>query len=662
MRTKMMSLFRRAIEDQDGQSMIMVVMAMFALFGMAGLTLDIGHAYFVRSQLQNRVNAAGLAAAQYIYNKTSSDVPDGVTAAINFLGNNPIPGIASGAVQEVTGYPKETLVCRTSLIVDKKDFDCSNSPNNALVVTDSVRIPTTFMSVFNIKSLTVTATATASMQGSRLYNIAVIEDLTGSVADVDSNCASMSSFQCTLNGLQQFLAEENPCPPGTAWAAGTCTNNNAMIHVALFGFPNMNVTSLPTVNACTGATPASAFTVYTLPVAGAASYTPLTYQYTYNGTVHYFTSSYEMTYGAADADANGFVSDYWDGTNATTGKLNPASSLVKAIGYSGTSTKTGCLSSVPDNTAVNGAVTPPAAGGGIDTGSGVVVNTTDVGEGLTYLASVIYAAQSALTAEQARMLALGYKTTNVMILQSDGAMNTQWIYFPQGLVTQAPPATVASEPSTGKYLGNFAGYNLSTPATVATGSVCGTNGVNGTSTCPAGVAGIGTKTQPNLTALIAKNLGSAGPSGEATGAISGLYPDFLDECQQTVIAAQKATNAGTLVFSIAYDASTTTGGASTSACGSGSNPAHYTDVTQLSAANYPLALNVSWGSSIGALTPCIEMADAASSLDNFYSYYESGTTGGCVDSVHLTSTSLASIYSSIAASIGSPILIPNNAP
>src|ERR1035438_5560593 len=61
--TNCLAFVRRALNDQRGQVIPWVTGGMFAFMGMAGLTIDIGHAYAVRAQLQNSTNAAALAAA-----------------------------------------------------------------------------------------------------------------------------------------------------------------------------------------------------------------------------------------------------------------------------------------------------------------------------------------------------------------------------------------------------------------------------------------------------------------------------------------------------------------------------------------------------------------------------------------------------------------------
>jgi len=361
-------------------------------------------------------------------------------------------------------------------------------------------------------------------------------------------------------------------------------------------------------NACSGATYTNPlpYQVYTLPKSGLSSYTPLTY--VQNGTN--WTASYEVTYGASDADANGFVSDFYDPSDSSTGGLYSSSSIVQAVGYggSGSGNKAGCLTTAPASIALNNNTGTPS--------STSIVNTVDVGEGITYYASVIYAAQAALTAEAT----LHPGSQNAMILLSDGQANTQWIYFPQGSVTQ----------------GTSHGSNWSTPSTIeSTETADGYSTVNST---------------PNTSAKGAYYLST--PNQEATGTISGVYPDFFDECQQAIVAAQTAAIAGTRVYAVAY-------GAEDSGCGAGGHPDDYTDVSMVT---MPGTLNASF-SSAANLTPCITMENIASSLQYFYSDYlqsGSGVSNTCVDNSHSV-TALVEIFESIASNFSTPRLLPNNA-
>jgi hypothetical protein len=115
-----------------------------------------------------------------------------------------------------------------------------------------------------------------------------------------------------------------------------------------------------------------------------------------------------------------------------------------------------------------------------------------------------------------------------------------------------------------------------------------------------------------------------------SGATSnGLYPSWVGECGQAVVAAKAATAAGTRVYSVAY-------GSPSVGC-----------VSDIAAGSYP---NIS---------PCNTMASMASAPQYFYSdYKQSGSLSTCTSSQPVTS--LSGIFSAIAADLSTPRLIPDS--
>jgi hypothetical protein len=206
----------------------------------------------------------------------------------------------------------------------------------------------------------------------------------------------------------------------------------------------------------------------------------------------------------------------------------------------------------------------------------------NVGGESTYYGGVMYAAQAALLEEQAAYPG----SKNAMILLSDGQANAASSKFPAKTSTPSPTASGIAVTSSGS-----SSVNL-------------------------------------------------------TGAASsfGKYPDFNDECQQAIVAAQNATTAGTRVYAVAY-------GSETSGCGAGGG----TDTTLVATGN-----NVPF-TSIGTLDPCVTMENIASSMGYFYSdYLKSGSGSNCQDTGH-TVTSLGQIALAVSANFTTPRLLPNNA-
>jgi hypothetical protein len=325
-----------------------------------------------------------------------------------------------------------------------------------------------------------------------------------------------------------------------------------------------------------------------------------------------------MTYTETSAGANPgatwkatyqitpFLSNYYKPTSTSTGGLDSSSDLVKAVGYGNTS---GCLT---------------YTFGIWGTGSGS-------GFGNTYSASSIYAAQAALVAEQGAVP----NSKNAIIFLSDGQSNASYYSknksaygtanssnqfadayeFPSGPAVNSKTLPYGSE--VGPHVSNDPVPAFHTPATAEAGYGYDTLGVNG----------------------------------------QGYYPDWYDQCQQAIAAAQYAISQGTTVFSVAY-------GSQQTGCYNGWSVGA-TDVDSL---GYQYKLN---GSTIkftpnatysgNTLLPCQTMENIASSLNNFYSDKDqSGSGSTCQDASH-TVSSLQNIFLAIAASFTQPRLIPNDA-
>jgi Putative Flp pilus-assembly TadE/G-like len=608
----------KTLRDQSGQTLPFVALAMTGLLGAGGLVVDVGHAYVVRGQLQNSANAAALAAAGLVYTKSSQSV--NTTTEADLYGatgtKNPTP--------YVIGDPVVAPVC-LNLLMPKSSAGCvSGSAPNAVKVTQTAKVPTFLMAMFGVPKLTVSATATASMQGSSLpWNIAIIVDSTGSMASTDSNCNNLTQFQCALTGVQALLEDVNPCPTGIT----SCDQSIANVRVSLFTFPNVLTAVngvVPTVNgskadsiaddiAC-GGSPATwnnynkqpIAAPYTLPVPGATLpvYTSANAPSTYDVGLNYLTYSNKVGSTTTTWDATyqitPFLSDYQDPIDSS--GLNANSSLVKAVGHGTTS---GCLT---------------YTFGIWGTGGGS-------GFGNTYVASSMYAAQSALASEQA-----SYGGQNAMILLSDGDMNASYYSTNSGSYGTANTTNqfthayeFPSGPSGSEVGPTTTSYPVPayfTPATISSAQ--------------------------NTLGYDTLSSASTGSGQKRSGTSKGNYPDWYDQCQQAMQAGQYSTSHSTTVFSVAY-------GASTSGCNSGWSVG-ITDSTTLSGVS-----DANAGYTLSTLNPCVTMENIASSMSNFYSDWQQGTSfTSCKDSAHST-VSLSDIFQAIAVTFATPQLLPNNA-
>jgi hypothetical protein len=304
MNTKIPSFARRVFGDQSGQVLPWVAVAMVGLLAMSGLVLDGAHAYAAFNLLQASTNAAALAAAAETYNSTTPTV----VSEANAFGAD--TGGANANKVLGTVITTATAECLNILMPPGQTCPTTNPPPNAVKVTQTASIPTTFLQVIGIKTIPMKATAQASMQGiAQSWNVAIIVDATISMNDPpDSNCTSAgytSKIACALGGIQSFLAAVNPCQSGYS----TCASSNNNVRVSLFTFPNMTTGTMTKDYTCSGS---PTHQTYTFPPATASSY---------SGTSG---ATYQVT---------PYESDYYSPT-ASNG-LNSSADIVKAI--------TGCL-------------------------------------------------------------------------------------------------------------------------------------------------------------------------------------------------------------------------------------------------------------------------------------------------------------------------------
>lgn len=358
-----LSLLQRALGEQDGQILPWMVLLSGLVIGVAGLTVDLGHAYVCYRQLQASTDAAALAGAyaMTLPNATTATVKSKVNAfssitnGANVTLNLPNPTIAT-SFRCVTGSPFVTAPCSASAL-----------GQNVIQVTQKSPIPTYFIKVLAVfglnppQSLTLSTTATATMMAgkSKQVNVAMLVDTTASMGsnDSDANCNN-TRIHCALDGVQTLLQGLTPCTDSS-----TQSNCNPYDQVSLFTFPNVQANTTSNETSCPSSNPT--ILPYSTPAPGAIWTAP-------TGT----GATYQIT---------DYLSDF-SSTNQQGGSLSTSSSLAIAAGSSNAKN-------------CSGMQTPGGMG--------------------TYYAGAIYAAQSSLMAAQLA----NPGSQNIMIILSDGDAN-----------------------------------------------------------------------------------------------------------------------------------------------------------------------------------------------------------------------------------------------
>ncbi|MFZ0745215.1 MAG: pilus assembly protein TadG-related protein [Terracidiphilus sp.] len=362
-------ILQKIYREESGQMLPWIVMLMVLFIGMAGLTLDLGHAYICYRELQASTDAAALAGA-YAMTLPTATVANVTTAVQNASSQG--PGGANMNINLPQAAVTPHFAC-VPYVTTTFGVPCTAGVmgDNAIQVTQTAVIPTMFIRILSLwginsaSSINLTTVATAALKGAApaQYNVAMVVDSTNSMGqnDTDVNCGD-TRIHCALQGVQTMLGLLAPCAIGSP--AGGCTPYD---QVSLFTFPPVEANTASDDTSCPSSTPT--ITPYTTPAKGATWAAP-------TGTA----GTYQITT---------YLSNY-SSTNQTGGSLNTSSGLTIATGGGVGTKKNPC----------NGIQTPGGDG--------------------TYYAGAIYAAASSLVAAQAA----NPGSVNALIILSDGDANS----------------------------------------------------------------------------------------------------------------------------------------------------------------------------------------------------------------------------------------------
>jgi hypothetical protein len=225
-------------KNECGQVLVFVALAMVALLAIVGFVVDVGDFYYSYHELQASSDAAALAGGSALPNTTAAAV---ATSYSSVAGGKNVYGNLQN-VMMASGYP--LVECLTTLT--NQSIPCLAPANaNAIVVQQTATVPMFFAQVLGINTLTITATATASMRGAKagLHNVVIILDTTQSMNDTDSssNCNN-TRISCALTGVQALLGALTPC--GSNCGAVSQGNvSNPVDQVSLMVFPGLTSAS-----------------------------------------------------------------------------------------------------------------------------------------------------------------------------------------------------------------------------------------------------------------------------------------------------------------------------------------------------------------------------------------------------------------------------------
>ena len=289
----------RRLREERGQVLPLTALMMVVLVGFAGLVIDVGRVYLAQRQLQNAVDSTAIAVAQNMPNDYAGWCQSvGSSASVDCGSLSPAPpalgyGGATGAQNALFGYgvtangPTLTFICSPSgpgyqaganppatatCPQDTSPQDASalcnpgNMPNpppngcNAVTVSESATVKTTFAGIFGFSNFNLSASgsATAPDQAITPIDVAVVLDTTGSMSQSAPGSSTVcpgvnnpDKLDCVKVGVKALLNTLYPCNPGAS-----CNGQPPLDKVELLAFPgltsNAAVAAEQTCNALPG--------------------------------------------------------------------------------------------------------------------------------------------------------------------------------------------------------------------------------------------------------------------------------------------------------------------------------------------------------------------------------------------------------------------------
>lgn len=185
------------LRGDRGQALPLVIVFAFILIGFTGLAVDLARVWVAKQELQRAVDAAALAAGQQLPNTLT-----GYNQALTYSGTgtaNPVggwgvtPNPATVTYECVSHGPGYTAGSTPTCLTDTSAKNCNPSGKvsptpsgvttcNAVNVTETATVKTSFLSLFR-SSFTVSASSTAAARGGvpNPMNVVVVVDTTGSM-------------------------------------------------------------------------------------------------------------------------------------------------------------------------------------------------------------------------------------------------------------------------------------------------------------------------------------------------------------------------------------------------------------------------------------------------------------------------------------------------
>lgn len=179
---------------QKGMAILFYASMLTFVIGCVGLAVDVGTIYMIKARLSSAVDAAALAAGRSV--NLTQDVAAATTAAQNTANQFFAANFPTGYFNSI-GSPTVTPAFT-------QETDGNGNPSGILDINvdASVTAPTYFMNIFNVHSISVSATGTASRRGVVLV---MVLDQSSSMNTTADPISGLTACQAMVQAAGNFV-------------------------------------------------------------------------------------------------------------------------------------------------------------------------------------------------------------------------------------------------------------------------------------------------------------------------------------------------------------------------------------------------------------------------------------------------------------------------
>jgi Flp pilus assembly protein TadG len=224
---------RQRSGSERGQAFALMVISLIALLGTAAIVMDVGFAWYAKRQVQAQADAAALAGAQELPNKTLA-----LATAIDYANKNLPANLTSEAA------PVVKMGCAANTDTWCKPDDATAAfQANTIQVKLAAKTPTWFAKLLGLTNFDVSGTATACQPcSSQPVDVVLVVDRTGSMCDSQTSgmCNDLNNAK---DGVRTLLGILDPdidqvglvaFPPYNT-SGGVCGSTSATTSLSING-------------------------------------------------------------------------------------------------------------------------------------------------------------------------------------------------------------------------------------------------------------------------------------------------------------------------------------------------------------------------------------------------------------------------------------------